>query len=136
MEKIFSRCNPDVLLHMVNRKADIIVGRHNLVDSDQFLQCSALHLVEGQTFKAHQHLWKPGPPQVIAQESWIVIAGRVKCLFYDTNGDFLEDKILEPGDASFTLQGGHNYEALDPQTLVYEYKTGPYQGQELDKVFL
>jgi len=44
--------------------------------------------------------------------------------------------ILYPGDASFTLEGGHTYEILEDNTLVYEYKTGPYEGQALDKKFI
>ena len=46
------------------------------------------------------------------------------------------DTILKAGDASFTLYGGHTYEILEEDTLVYEYKTGPYEGQELDKTFI
>ena len=37
---------------------------------------------------------------------------------------------------SFTLQGGHNYLILEDDTLVYEFKTGPYEGQEFDKKFI
>jgi hypothetical protein len=35
-----------------------------------------------------------------------------------------------------TFRGGHNYLILEEDTIVYEYKTGPYMGQQLDKVFL
>lgn len=136
MDKIYSRCEPGALLHMVFRKAEMTAGRQDLVPAEQFLQCSALHLGQGQTFQAHQHVWKPGPASVIAQESWVVIAGEVRCLFYDVDGKLLEERKLLPGDASFTLRGGHNYEALLPDTLVYEYKTGPYGGQQLDKVLI
>ena len=45
----------------------------------------------------------------------------------------LATPILKQGDASFTLYGGHTYEILENDTLVYEYKTGPYEGQRLDK---
>jgi hypothetical protein len=48
----------------------------------------------------------------------------------------LTTEILHVGDASFTLEGGHNYEILEDNTLVYEYKTGPYEGQEMDKKFI
>ena len=48
----------------------------------------------------------------------------------------IAEPVLEPGDASFTLEGGHTYTILEDDTLVYEYKTGPYEGQELDKVFI
>jgi hypothetical protein len=136
MDKIYSRCQPETLLHMVFRRAEMVAGRLDLVAPEQFLQCSALNLRQGQTFQPHQHVWKRGPQSVIAQESWVVIAGEVRCLFYDLDGQFLEDHCLLPGDASFTLQGGHNYEALVPDTLVYEYKTGPYTGQQQDKVFI
>jgi hypothetical protein len=57
-------------------------------------------------------------------------------MFYDTDGSLLQTSVLNPGDASMTFQGGHNYLILKDDTVVYEYKTGPYQGQALDKVFL
>jgi len=47
-----------------------------------------------------------------------------------------DDLVLTPGDASFTLYGGHTYKILEENTIVYEYKTGPYEGQKLDKRFL
>ena len=31
---------------------------------------------------------------------------------------------------------GHTYTILEDDTVVYEYKTGPYTGVENDKVFL
>ena len=40
---------------------------------------------EGKTFKPHKHIWKERTRNVIAQESWIVIQGSVKCIFYDIN---------------------------------------------------
>jgi hypothetical protein len=70
------------------------------------------------------------------RESWIVIRGKVKCFFYDLDDEILATVILEEGDASFTLAGGHNYEIMEENTIVYEYKTGPYEGQSLDKEFL
>jgi hypothetical protein len=66
----------------------------------------------------------------------VVLQGSVKCIFYDLDNTILSTEFLYPGDASFTLEGGHNYEILEDNTLVYEYKTGPYEGQELDKIFI
>ena len=34
---------------------------------------------EGKTFKPHKHIWKNRTRDVIAQESWVVIQGKVKC---------------------------------------------------------
>tara|TARA_R110000822_G_scaffold309251_2_gene438423 strand:+ start:24 stop:305 length:282 start_codon:yes stop_codon:yes gene_type:complete len=91
---------------------------------------------KGKTFKPHRHIYKKRTRDIIAQESWIVVQGSVKCIFYDLDDTILVEPILYPGDASFTLEGGHNYEILEDDTLVYEYKTGPYEGQALDKTFL
>ena len=136
MEHVYSQVNPGVLCHLVNRLEDI-TDRTNVSTDDQFLQLATLRLPCGHTFRAHQHIWKPVPVgTVIAQESWVVIRGSVRVMFYDTDGTLLTTVDLGPGDASMTFQGGHNYLILEDDTVVYEYKTGPYQGQALDKVFL
>ena len=136
MEKVKSKIE-DKLLHLVYRVSDFTDSRTELVDPSQFIQCSFLKLGEGVTFRPHKHIWKSSPVgNVIAQESWVVIKGSVKVFFYDLDGQLIHTSILNQGDSSFTLEGGHTYEILEDDTLVYEYKTGPYEGQNLDKVFL
>jgi hypothetical protein len=66
----------------------------------------------------------------------VVIKGSVKCHLYDTNGELLREEVIRQGDCSMTFEGGHTYTILEDDTVVYEYKTGPYQGQVNDKVFL
>lgn len=136
MDKIYSKIHPDLLLHLIFRLDDFKQGRQDLIHEDQFIQCSALKLKQGTTFKAHKHLWRSREWNVIAQESWVVISGKVKCFFYDLDNSLLGEYILEQGDASFTLQGGHNYLIMDDNTYVYEYKTGKYEGQSIDKQFI
>jgi len=133
MEKIYSKINSK-LLHFINRKEDIVSERNNLISDTEFLQCSTMNLQKGKTFKPHKHFHREvHNEKYIPQESWLVIEGSVKCIFYDIDDTIIEEKILYSGDASFTLEGGHNYEILEPNTIVYEYKTGPYLGIELDK---
>ena len=136
MEKIYSKINSDKLLHVIVRKEDILPGRQDIISKEHFIQCSILNMEKDKTFKPHKHIWKERTRNVIAQESWIVIQGSVKCIFYDLDDTIIAEPILKPGDASFTLEGGHNYFILEENTLVYEYKTGPYEGQHLDKVFI
>ena len=136
MIKYYSKIDPNKLLHMVVRKEEITSGRQDIVSEENFIQCSILNMEKDKTFKPHKHIWKERTRNVIAQESWIVIQGSVKCIFYDTNDTILAEPILYPGDTSFTLEGGHNYLILENDTLVYEYKTGPYEGQALDKTFI
>jgi hypothetical protein len=136
MKKIFSNVDNNKLLHIVFNKTDFQDGRQDIIPENNFLQCSSLKLNLGKTFKPHKHIWKDRCYSVIAQESWVCIQGRVKCFFYDIDDTLLTTEILNVGDASFTLEGGHNYEILSEDTIVYEFKTGPYEGQKLDKTFL
>jgi len=136
MEHIYSKVEKDKLLHIVVRKADMTPGRVDVVPGNNFLQCALLNMEDKTTFRPHKHIWKARKQVIIAQESWIVLQGSVKCILYDTDDQIIATPILLPGDASFTLDGGHTYEILADDTLVYEYKTGPYEGQQMDKEFI
>ena len=136
MEKIYSKVEPNKLLHIINRVSEI-EGRNDIVDGENFIQCATLRMEKGKTFPPHKHIEKERTyTNQIAQESWVVIKGRVRCKFYDLDDSLIAEPILGVGDASFTLYGGHTYEILEEDTIVYEYKTGPYEGQQLDKVFI
>jgi cupin fold WbuC family metalloprotein len=136
MEHIYSKVEPGKILHTIVRKEDLTPGRKEVVSEDNFIQCAILNMEKGKSFKPHRHIWKERTRNVIAQESWIVVQGSVKCIFFDLDDNIIATPVLYPGDASFTLEGGHTYEILEDNTLVYEYKTGPYEGQSLDKTFI
>ena len=137
-EEIYSVAEPGKLLHIIHRpttpKGE--ESREDIVPGEHFLQCSALSFNKGKTFNPHKHVWKDIPGTTIAQESWAVISGKVKCYFYDTDDTLLGEWELNAGDISVTLFGGHTYEILEDNTTVYEYKSGPYLGIEKDKVFI
>ena len=136
MKKIYSRVEEGKLLHIINRYYEI-EGRTDVAPPNEFLQLATLKMEKGKTFRPHKHIWKPCPSaQVIAQESWVVIKGSVKCHLYDTDDQLLREEVIRQGDCSMTFAGGHTYTILEDDTVVYEYKTGPYQGVENDKVFL
>jgi|TARA_R110000744_G_C19328416_1_gene558298 hypothetical protein len=135
MEKIYSKVD-NRLLHVINRLKDF-QGRKEVIPENNFIQCATLQMEKGKTFPPHKHITKERHHlEQIAQESWVVIQGSVKCIFYDIDNTIIAEPILMPGDASFTLYGGHTYKILEDNTLVYEYKTGPYEGQKLDKTFI
>lgn len=136
MEKIYSKIQPEKLLHIIFRSEQFKEGRQDIIDPENFIQCSALQLNKGKTFKPHKHNIRQREWQVIAQESWIVLSGSVRCIFYDLDDSILKTPILNAGDASFTLESGHNYEILEDNTRILEYKTGKYEGQSIDKTFI
>tara|TARA_X000001382_G_scaffold78638_2_gene55164 strand:+ start:3180 stop:3587 length:408 start_codon:yes stop_codon:yes gene_type:complete len=135
MRKIYSKINPKLLLGIINRLDDIPNGRLDIAPDNEFMQVSSMKL-DKKSFRPHKHIWKDGEKRIITQESWIVVKGSVKVTMYDLNDKVVDESIINSGDISVTFQGGHTYEILDDKTIVYEYKTGPYKGQENDKVFI
>ena len=136
MIEIYSKNNKK-LLHLVYSADEFAEGMTELVAPDNIIQCMFLKLPKGKIFKAHQHLWKPVTnKQTIAQESWVVLRGSARGYFYDIDGERITDILLNEGDITFTLEGGHHFEILEDDTMIYEFKTGPYEGVEKDKVFL
>ena len=134
MEKIYSKVEPGTLLHIIYRFSEV-KGRTNISPDSEYLQLASIQMKEGQTFKAHKHIIVEKTTD-IAQESWVVVKGKVKCILYDLDDTIIAEPVINAGDLSMTFRGGHNYLSLEEDTIVYEYKTGPYLGQELDKVFL
>jgi hypothetical protein len=135
MEKFYSKVQKDLLAHAIYRIEDF-KGRQNIIEDLEFLQIATLKLDKLETFEAHIHLWKDLPKNKnVAQESWVVIKGEVEVNFFDIDGALLHRDVLREGDCSFSLYGGHSYMALS-ESLVYEFKNGPYLGQEKDKKFI
>lgn len=124
-----------MLLHFVERSSNF-GAREELIDPQEVLQLSSQAIPQGTTFRPHRHI--PKNVQLVeltAQESWVVISGRVKVTFYDLDDTVIESVELAAGDVSVSLAGGHGYEILE-DSRVLEFKTGPYLGQTFDKVFI
>lgn len=145
MEKIYSKIEPWHPLHIIVRMEDIQSERINVIEDIHYLQLAVMNLSKGKTFRPHKHLHQTRiPPQLNGkflsnyktQESWVVIKGKVKCILYDIDDTVIAEPILNAGDASITLNGGHTYEILEDGSIIFEYKTGPYLGQEKDKEFI
>ena len=135
MKKIFSKTNPEILLHLTTNVDEIKSERKDIAPDNEFLQLAILKMNKGKTFQPHKHIEYKKETD-IAQESWFVYQGKVKCIFYDIDDTIIDEVILNEGGISMTFRGGHNYEILEKNTIVLEYKTGPYLGQKLDKTFI
>lgn len=137
LREIYSKIERDKLMHIVCINTDVD-ERVNVCAQDALLQLAFLPLKKGQTFKAHKHIDKRVEINGTS-ESWIVLRGKVRAILYDLDDSVLEEVELNQGDCSITIcpvGAGHNYLCLEDDTLVAEYKTGPYMGIEKDKVFI
>jgi hypothetical protein len=111
--------------------------RVDITRPEEFLQLAVIQIPANHTFKAHIHLERERSfSNLKAQESWVVVRGQVEVDYYSEFGDFMCTETLGAGDISITFHGGHGYRTTTSDALVYEYKSGPYEGQEIDKRFI
>ncbi len=133
--KIHSLVDPEILLAVLCQKTDIEGVRRDLSPSDECLQVACKKLNTSDTFRPHKHLTVHRETSQ-TQEVWIILGGAVEITLYDLNDEVIYRGRLESGDCFITLRGGHGFEVLEDDTILYEIKNGPYWGQESDKVFL
>lgn len=135
MEKHYSAIDGQ-LNHIILTLSDLIElssNRVNVCPDESFLQ---LGLIKSgpRSYAPHFHLDHQTPRQIIrAQESWVVMRGSVEVTLFDKDNSVQATKTLNQGDVTLTLYGGHGYKILEEGTLVYEFKSGPYEGIEIDK---
>ena len=136
MKKIYSKVNKKKLLHIIftpSKKNQ----RINISPENEFMQLCYLNLSKNKKFLPHKHFWKKNKQKRrIVQESWLLIRGLAKVFLYDTNDKFITSKMLKPGDVAITFAGGHKLDILKDNTIIYEHKNGPYEGQKKDLIYL
>ena len=71
--------------------------------------------------------------QISLKNHGLLLKVPLNVFFYDLDNTIIEEIIIKENDLSMTFRGGHNYEILENDTVVYEFKTGPYLGIEHDK---
>ena len=138
MKEIYSKQNPEQLLHVIYETRDYKPGSTNFLTSDHYVLQAAVMFnpPKGHTFKGpHKHI----PCKRTTDETYeafIIHRGSVKVVIYDTDESKLGEEILLPGDLYIILgKGGHGFEVLTDDTVFFELKNGPYFGTEKDKVF-
>jgi hypothetical protein len=128
------------VLHAIITRDEILnqdVERIDITHPSEFLQLAIINVKENKGFKAHRHLERKRTIENLrAQESWVVVTGLVRVDYFDENDSFLESHVLRSGDITITFRGGHGYEVLEAPGIFIEFKSGPYEGQQVDKTFL
>lgn len=64
-------------------------------------------------------------------ESYVVLRGSVKALFYDKDGKLIESHLLNPAKGSFGINipanTFHSLEVLESNTVLFEVREGPFK---------
>ena len=135
MVHVYSVVDPSLMLCVINRGDDIGNNRADLSPQDQYLQCATKKLTKGTTFAPHKHNELVRTTN-ITQEAWVFLKGRVAAKFWDIDDRLIYETELGEGDAAIVFRGGHSFEVLEEDTILYEFKTGPYYGVEKDKTYI
>ena len=135
MIHVYSAAEPGLMLLVINRGDDIGHQRADLSPDDQYLQCATKKLTKGTTFAPHKHNEMIRTTD-ITQEAWVFLKGRVAARFWDIDDRLIYETELGEGDAAIVFRGGHSFEVLEEDTVLYEFKTGPYYGVEKDKTYI
>ena len=133
MEKIYSKIKPNILLHIINRKKEITAQRQDLSPENEYLQVACFSEGKDKKLLSHKHKEQIRTSN-ITQESWLIMGGSIKITLYDLNNKIIKEEILKEGDCLITFRGGHEYIVLEDDTIIYEYKIGPYLGKGKDSI--
>lgn len=130
--RIFSVNDPAVLLAVLFSPLGID-NRIELTEPTGILQAAAIAIGDGVRVLPHKH--NPVERLTIGtSESWVVMSGSIKLDLFDLDSSFIESWVLNPGAIAVTEKGGHSLTSLQSNTLVYEFKNGPYWGSDVDKL--
>jgi mannose-6-phosphate isomerase-like protein (cupin superfamily) len=89
-------------------------------------QLAYMNRPEGYVIQPHVH--NAVLRQVeFTKEVLFIKSGKVRVDFYDDDQNYLESRILNPGDVILLAFGGHGFEMLEASEII-EVKQGPYAG--------
>ena len=129
MEKLYKN---DKLYHCFFNADDFTDSRVDVTPEEENLQCAVMHMNNGKSFDPHVHIPCHRNTDT-TQESWVVLKGKIRITYYDEDCQEMGSAVLTSGGCTISFIGGHKYECLEDDTVVYEFKTGPYYGKDADK---
>jgi hypothetical protein len=89
-------------------------------------QLAYMNRPQGYVIQPHVHNSVPRQVQ-FTKEVLFIRSGKVRVDFYDEEQNYLESRILHPGDVILLAFGGHGFEMLEASEII-EVKQGPYAG--------
>lgn len=125
IEKVF---NKGIVLAFILKRNFSEEGIHFFTPNDFSQQLGYMNRPKGHIIDPHVH--NPVAREVVwTQEVLFVKSGKVRVDFYDDDKQYLESRILMPGDVILLAAGGHGFEMLEASEMI-EVKQGPYCGDQ------
>lgn len=136
INKIYSKLNPSLILHIIYTNdvtAEKINSKkvHSLSEAEHCLQAMVFEMPAGTKSNPHKHNIQERRT-THTHEALLLLKGSIELFIYDIDNSFVDKKILNEGDCSIIINGGHNIHTLS-DVKFFEFKNGPYYGPEKDK---
>jgi mannose-6-phosphate isomerase-like protein (cupin superfamily) len=103
-------------------------GIHFFTPNQLSQQLAFMRYPIGKVIQPHVH--NPISREVqYTQEVLFIRKGKLRVDFYNNEQEYLESRILEPGDVILLVTGGHGFEVIE-EVEMFEVKQGPYVGDQ------
>tara|TARA_B100000989_G_C19488092_1_gene448447 strand:- start:579 stop:989 length:411 start_codon:yes stop_codon:yes gene_type:complete len=129
----YSKVKKNKLIYSHFKLSDFKNSREDFSPDNQYLQASCSNLSKDRVVKSHKHKLNKRLIN-ITQEAWLVFKGAISAKFYDIDDSFISEIILKKGDCVILYNGGHDFKSLKKDTILYEFKNGPYYGPKKDRI--
>jgi hypothetical protein len=137
MKKIYSKRDSDLLLHIIVSFEDFNESFLAITNPTEFLQSIGIRVNEGHKAEPHKHNIIPTYyVKKQQQEAWVILSGLIECTLYDIDDTPLGSYPISERGMLITLLGGHSLVVREDNTVILEFKCGPYLGQSKDKTFI
>lgn len=118
----------DKLLSIIIRTHFEEDGIHFFTPADFSQQLA--YMKRSTCYSIPPHVHNPVSRNVaLTQEVLFIKNGKVRVDFYDNDYNYLESRILYPGDVILLATGGHGFVMLEESEII-EVKQGPYAGDD------
>ena len=136
IKKVYSKSNPSLLLNLIyvsepSQGKTEKIERSGITEPGHFLQAMSFKLPADTEVKPHKH--NPQERETSqTHEACLVLEGAIELSVYDTDNSIVEKTVLNGGDCTILINGGHSIKTLT-ESKLFEFKNGPYNGPEKDK---
>ena len=129
----YSKINDKKIIFSLFKFNNFKKNRIDFTPETEYLQASCSLLNKNKKIQSHKH--KSNKRTInITQEAWLIFRGSIKAKFFDIDDSHFEEIVLTSGDCVVLFNGGHSFNTLDEDTILYEFKNGPYFGAIKDRI--
>ena len=108
--------------------------RTNLTEPDQIIQASLIKMDRFQSVLRHEHL--PIERYTVGTgEGWLILNGSFEAEIFDIDQTSLGKFLLKKFDIILMFSGGHSLHAVKKNSVIFEFKNGPFKGSDSDKIY-